>query len=478
MICEFGYVSDEEAISGDSQDEAPPSGRAIAQSAAPLPPPPNMDVDSDTLLTTSGMEIRCGRPARRFGTSQFQRPVLQQSAASRGKSWIYAEIPTTELESVYKFLRGQRSTRGALVASIAPGICAALLCRSRSHRDSVLPTGSLLYGLPRGGGSADMLAELLRNLLAESAECYGDLELRAATAHVPLDMEAAVEALKRYSDEELTMMCGDARLKEAHDRSELEVVLLRCWGQIRAVRARRAAGGLVHEVALELPKPLALEAFMGLESLIGTLYDPVLDKTSSVTYAEYLRNPQLHLRYAACLLGAGGLGKTPLAKSTAVYFATAYQQLAYGTPAGRCYYIQSNSVDTLRACGHLLKPYVPIFIDEFQAADVRQQGFLGENGVKVLCDVPEGGTLRVRFGSIVFPQCCPRLFAANCANPEDWLQKLGTNASHLGAIRKRVVFFRVLSRIVPVGAPRSLGALDDPAKLQAALQQAQQTMRD
>ena len=84
----------------------------------------------------------------------------------------------------------------------------------------------------------------------------------------------------------------------------------------------------------------------------------------------------------------------------------------------------------------------------------------------------------MRFGSIVFPQCCPRIFAANCATPEDWLQKLGSNEVHLGAIRKRVVFFRVGRRLVPDGVPRSLGPLDDPAVLQAALQQAQQIMRE
>lgn len=478
MIGENGCWSDpdSEAISDDSPDEAPQSGRAIAQNA--VPPPSNMDSNADILLTTAAAEVYCGRPVRRWGTSGFQRPTLQQATTSRGKSWVYLEVPAMELESFYKFLRSQSSTRGALVASIAPDICAALLCRSRSHRDSVLPTGSLLYGLPRGGGSTDTLVELLRSLQAESIECYGDLELRVATVRTPLCMETAVESLKRFSDEELTIMCGNARLKGVRERSELEDVLLTCWSHIRAVRARRAAGGLVHEVALELPKPLALEAFAGLELLTGTLYNPVTDETSNVSYAEYLRNPELHLRFAACLLGAGGLGKTPLAKSTAVYLATAYQQLAYGTPTGRCYYIQANSVDTLRACGHFFKPYIPIFIDEFQAADVRQQGPLGENGLKVLCDVPEGGTLRVRFGSIVFPQCCPRIFAANCATPEDWLQKLGSNEVHLGAIRKRVVFFRVGHRLVPDGVPRSLGPLDDPAVLQAALQQAQQIMRN
>jgi hypothetical protein len=202
----------------------------------------------------------------------------------------------------------------------------------------------------------------------------------------------------------------------------------------------------------------------------------VTGETDIVSFAQFLRCPELHLRHAACLLGCGGLGKTPLAKSTAAYLATAYQRVAYNTPPGRCFYIQANTVDTLRACGHLLKSYVPVFIDEFEAADIRQQGILGENSLKVLCDVPDGGTLRVRFGSVMLPPLCPRLFAANCSVPEGWLHKLGADTAHAGAIRKRVIFFKVTHRLVPVGARRSLGPLDKPGKLDAALQAAREAL--
>ena len=290
-------------------------------------------------------------------------------------------------------------------------------------------------------------------------------------------MERAVQALERFSDEDLVLMLGNARLKvQIEPLTELEHTLLRCWGQIRASRARRAAGGLVHEAALEQPKPLPLDTFLKLDSLQGVLCDPVTSARRIITYAEFLEDPELHLRFAAALLGPAARGKTPLAKSTAVYLALAYQQLVYKTSAARCFYVQANSIDTLRACGQLLKPYVPIFLDECEVADTRQQGALSENSVKVLCDVANGGTLRVRFGSIVFPPNCPRIFAANCDTAADWLEHLGSNPSHADAIQKRVIFFKVDRLLVPAGTARSSG-LEDAAAVAAALKRARQEMR-
>ncbi len=119
---------------------------------------------------------------------------------------------------------------------------------------------------------------------------------------------------------------------------------------------------------------------------------------------------------------------------------------------------------------------MPIFLDECEVADTRQQGGLSENSVKVLCDVANGGTLRVRFGSIVFPPNCPRIFAANCNSPEDWLQTSGSNPAHVEAIRKRVIFFKVDRLLVPAGTARSSG-LEDAAAVAAALKRARQEMR-
>lgn len=441
--------------------------------------PPQCTTMAPKVLSTRGSEVIVTAPRQRASAMQkvLKRPSgLKLVNKTKGSAWVYLESAENDPRGLYDALRHQSGVKGILAAGAGVGRCAALVCKKRCVQLKQGPWEQA-YSLGKGRGGAQVVLDLISNFRA-APNSYGDLEAqKPEEPAAPLNVERAVEALKGNSDEELVLMCGNARLKSPGERSELEVVLLRCWSHIRNIRARRAAGGLIHEVSMEHPKALDLDRFQGLQSLRGELYDPVTTRTRQVTFAEFLRNPDLHLRFAACLLGAGGLGKTPLAKSTAVYLAMAYQQSAYNTPQGRCYYVQANSVDTLRACGHVLKSYVPIFVDEFEASDIRQQGPLGENGLKVLCDVPEGGTLRVRFGSIVFPPLAPRLFAANCSGPEGWLKRLGADPVHLGAIRKRVVFFNVSEPLVPAGTQRSLGPVDRPGVMQDALQQARDAMK-
>lgn len=463
--CDYELSDDDEAVVEPRREE--PEGPATAEAA---------DMAPVLIATRTVSIVAMPKPMLWRGNGTLKRPVeLKALSKTKGASWVYLEASATEPRELYEALHDHGGVQGLLAASTnVPGRCAALLCKRRhAQLEPGVWDGAFSLGKGRGGTRVvDLVSQFLR-----APTSYGDLELRKpAEKPGPLDLERAVKELQGLSDEDLVLMCGNARLKPALERTDLDGILLRCWSHIKVLRARRAAGGLVHEVATEQPKALPLDQFIGLESLAGELHDPTTGQSRRITYAEFLRDPELHLRFAACLLGAGGLGKTPLAKSTAVYLATAYQQMAYGTPPGRCYYIQANSVDTLRACGHLLKPYVPVFVDEFEASDVRQQGPLGENGLKVLCDVPEGGTLRVRFGSIVFPPSTPRLFAANCSSPDAWLRKLGADSVHLGAIKKRVAFFVVSKPLVAAGTKRSLGPLQEPDVMREALQRARAAM--
>ena len=188
-----------------------------------------------------------------------------------------------------------------------------------------------------------------------------------------------------------------------------------------------------------------------------------------MSYTQYLADPALHTRFSVCLLGPPGYGKTPLAKSTAAYLAAAYQGKFYDTPPERCYFIQANSVDALRACQHVLKEWTPLFLDEFIPGD-RQQSRLGENGLKILTDVPQGGTLRIMYGSLIFPAFCPRLFAANATSAEEWLDRLGTNPLHRDAVLKRTLFFTLDSPLVTQGTVREANLEELRAALPAGMQ--------
>jgi hypothetical protein len=138
-----------------------------------------------------------------------------------------------------------------------------------------------------------------------------------------------------------------------------------------------------------------------------------------------------------------------------------YQSKFYGTPAEKCYYLQGNTVDMLKEFnqGGVLRSWTPIFLDEFEAADIRQQGLLGENSLKVLTDVWEGGSIRARYHDVVMPPRVPRVFAANVTSADEWLQGLGAHEQHRAAILKRVMFFHLTQSVMPAdlrGAPQTV----------------------
>jgi hypothetical protein len=203
---------------------------------------------------------------------------------------------------------------------------------------------------------------------------------------------------------------------------------------------------------LENPRPIPLKDFVGLEFLVGTSRDPVSGEPATANFAAFLKRPELHLRYSAVLLGPAGLGKTPLAISFCAYAAVAYQSHHYGTPADKACFIVANTIDRLKECttSGNWKPYTPLFLDEFEAADVRQQGLLGENSLKILVDVMSGGTIRARYHDVAIPAACPRIFASNVGSSDEWLQHLGCHEEHRAAILKRTMFFPVRTSVLPV----------------------------
>ena len=265
-------------------------------------------------------------------------------------------------------------------------------------------------------------------------------------------MNDAYTEVQHLSGPEFAELVGDAKMKCEPDRTDLEKVLVKCEAQLKTMRSKaERAHALVREVGLENPPVLPFRAYQGLDRLKGSALDAITGDPIACTFTEYVHNPDLHMQYVACLLGKGGLGKTPLCKSACVYWAVSYQGKFYGTPPEKCYYLQCNTVDMLKEFkqGGVLKSWTPIFLDEFQAADIKQQGIVGENGLKVLCEAWEGGTIRARYHDIILPTSVPRIFAANVASSAAWLNHLGVDDMHRIPIMKRVMFFHVTTALVP-----------------------------
>jgi hypothetical protein len=295
-----------------------------------------------------------------------------------------------------------------------------------------------------------------------------------------LCMEAAFEQTEHLSATELAALVGNARLCSVESRTPLQRLLVKCEPQLKAMRARsERARMLLREVGLENPRPIPLKDFVGLSFLVGQSLDPVSGRAVTANFEAYLRQPELHLRYSAVLLGRAGLGKTPLAISFCAYAAAAYQGHHYGTPADKATFIVANTIDLLKECttSGQWRPYTPLFLDEFEAGDARQQGILGENTLKVLVDVMSGGTLRARYHDVAIPAACPRIFASNVGSQDEWLQHLGCHPEHRAAILKRTMFFTVTSSVLPFalrGAEHA--AIEVTAGLRSALDAALSAM--
>jgi hypothetical protein len=190
---------------------------------------------------------------------------------------------------------------------------------------------------------------------------------------------------------------------------------------------------------------------------------------------QFLQEPTLHLRYSAVLLGAPGLGKTPLARATCCALAKAYQGLHYQTEPEKCYYLLGNTADMLKEFnqGQVWKSYVPLLLDEFEGTDIRQQGILGENSMKVLTDVMNGGSMRCRYHDVAIPPMCARLFTSNMPSAERWMAHLDVDESHGRAIRKRCLFFVIRASVMPMDLRNSAAAasgIEVTAAMRAALE--------
>jgi hypothetical protein len=327
---------------------------------------------------------------------------------------------------------------------------------SERHKSKKLhtPGRAACFAFSAGGA---VKVKLMKTVMQAVQSCdlkFASIEVREVTAGECelMSMEEANAMTEELSAVEFAAAVGNARLIEAAERSPLQTVLVKCETQLKAMRARsERARMLLREVGLENPRPIPLKDYVGLEFLVGTSRDPTTGAPVTASFAAFLKQPELHLRYSAVLLGRAGLGKTPLAISFCSYAAVAYQGHHYGTPADKASFIVANTIDMLKECttSGQWRPYTPLFLDEFEAADARQQGIVGENSLKILVDVQSGGTLRARYHDVAIPPACPRIFASNVGSVDEWLQHLGCHEEHRAAILKRTMFFHVRASVLP-----------------------------
>lgn len=179
------------------------------------------------------------------------------------------------------------------------------------------------------------------------------------------------------------------------------------------------------------------------------------------------------------LLGAAGVGKTPLAKSLAKVATANWQGLSSeSTP----FFVVTSQVDSLRTLAREMSPGSAVVLDEWepsQAAGGRSV-HLPTNDVKELLST-QGGTVGTRYGDAALP-AGPRLVTANSASLSKWFglrsdnfqsmsqeerASLGSNKEDdkTGPIHKRCLFVWVKDPVVRASTKRTF---DDSRRLEQA----------
>jgi hypothetical protein len=210
--------------------------------------------------------------------------------------------------------------------------------------------------------------------------------------------------------------------------------------------------------------------YVDLNALIGERVDELSGLPVRVSYMSFLRDPRLHRRYAAVVLGnneTSGWGKSSLAESSARAWCLDRCE-RNGLPLESAMYLRVNSIDSIRAHQKSIDGIGTFIFDEVVLADRSQVQHMSENGVKSLLDVTRPADLRAREHQVILPADVPRIFTANSGSLEEWLGDVVVHIRDCIPIFRRAFVFVMTQRqlresavlaIRPV-AGQSGGAMD------------------
>ena len=132
--------------------------------------------------------------------------------------------------------------------------------------------------------------------------------------------------------------------------------------------------------------------------------------------------------------GPAGTGKTELAKLICMMLSMAYQK-------ENPYFLFANTVDCLRANQTLMRPGVPVLLDDIGGVGKDQQLIYSSISMwKAILAVKDASQNRARNNDLMWAARQPKVLTTNCTNLDECIMTMfpDANKAHKDAVRRRV----------------------------------------
>ncbi len=298
----------------------------------------------------------------------------------------------------------------------------------------------------------------VKSLFDCSATCVRNIKL-VASPPTKADLESVVEFFKDLSEEEALMEISRAKAIKAVHRNAVQHLIVKCYPHLMRLRElNNSANDLWTSMRIASDDFCIkhYKDFSSLQALVGWTLDVETCETINMSVDQWLSEGHFK-RLSLVLLGSAGTGKTPAGESLCSIMAEFFQDDAFQKP----FFLKISTVDSLRKVQHLLRPGVPLLLDDITPSVPRgSRPPMSIDEVKHLMNVVSAEACDGRSNDIVLSVDMPRVVTSNASSPRQWCLGL-PDVEHLSpadrlrvcsgsalAIFKRVLFVPVITPLI------------------------------
>jgi hypothetical protein len=394
--------------------------------------------------------------------ASFRAHFTDDSGDQARTHWILVEYPVVALGLLATALSDLRLNL-LLDLAIVGEVVSVLIhkagfakLKGRLALCGVSPIAVMRAQLPGGGGKKSVqekLLSILQSRLAVDSTRLSNLIIKKDADIVLWTADLLVDSLQSLTDELFTKACLDARLKPKDDRSQLELCLADASVESRLKELRRHTGtatsnvifaetarslGLVQSASVFVDSWRSLPVVVHDVSLLKPYMPRVGTCGNAVALETFLKYPELHQEVSLIMLGGSRLGKTELAKFLCLCMAVMYSP-------DSAYFIFAQTIDTIRENQSLMKPGVPVLLDDIDPDNRSQIIYSDLSMWKSILQVSNPSQNRARNVDLKWAARQPKVLTSNADSVDEWISKIDARGlpAHKLAVKMRVAELRV-----------------------------------